>query len=141
LYTFYYPGFNVRSTDLQAFLGCGQLKRIDKMNQQRHKNFMHIQSHDNSGWKLDVSNYSLISNMAYPILSNNLGKIKKKLKDNNIEHRPLICGSIGRQPFWIERFGKSKLKNADYVHDNGIYVPNNPDLTPGEIQLIINCLW
>ena len=141
LYTFYYPGFNVRSTDLQAFLGCGQLKRIDKMNQQRHKNFMHIQSHDNSSWKLDVSNYSLISNMAYPILSNNLENIKKKLKDNNIEHRPLICGSIGRQPFWIERFGKSKLKNADHVHDNGIYVPNNPDLTPDEIQLIINCLW
>jgi len=26
LYTFYYPGFNLRATDLQAFIGLGQLK-------------------------------------------------------------------------------------------------------------------
>ncbi len=31
LYTFYYPGFNLRSTDLQAFLGLGQLKKIDQI--------------------------------------------------------------------------------------------------------------
>ena len=30
LYTFYYTGFNVRATDLQAFLGLNQLKKLHK---------------------------------------------------------------------------------------------------------------
>ena len=43
--------------------------------------------------------------------------IKENLNNNNIEYRPLICGSIGRQPFWIDRYGKTILKNADHVHE------------------------
>ena len=31
LYTFYYPGYNFRSTDLNAFLGIKQLKKINKI--------------------------------------------------------------------------------------------------------------
>jgi len=30
LYTFYFPGFNLRSTDLQAFIGISQLEKIDE---------------------------------------------------------------------------------------------------------------
>ena len=29
MYTFYYPGFNLRSTDLQAFIGRSQLKKLN----------------------------------------------------------------------------------------------------------------
>jgi CDP-6-deoxy-D-xylo-4-hexulose-3-dehydrase len=39
LYTFYYPGFNLRSTDLQAFLGIDQLKKIEWIVEKRNKNF------------------------------------------------------------------------------------------------------
>ena len=31
LYTFYYSGFNIRSTDLNASLGINQLKKIKKI--------------------------------------------------------------------------------------------------------------
>lgn len=141
LYTFYYPGFNVRSTDLQAFIGRGQIKRLSDMNQKRHNNFMFFQSHDTSSWKLDIQNYDLVSNMAYPIISQNINKIKKNLNDNHIEHRPLICGSIGKQPFWKERYGTTNLKNADWVHENGIYIPNNPDLTKSELGIMRKAVW
>ena len=36
LYTFYVHGFNVRSTDLQAFIGCGQLGKADDVNRIRN---------------------------------------------------------------------------------------------------------
>ena len=39
LYTFYYPGFNLRSTDLNAFLGISQLKKIDEITKVRETNF------------------------------------------------------------------------------------------------------
>ena len=39
LYTFYEPGFNLRSTDLQAFIGINQLSKVDSMIEARSKNF------------------------------------------------------------------------------------------------------
>jgi CDP-4-dehydro-6-deoxyglucose reductase, E1 len=39
LYTFYYPGFNFRSTDLQAFLGRSQLRRLKEIVKIRERNF------------------------------------------------------------------------------------------------------
>jgi CDP-6-deoxy-D-xylo-4-hexulose-3-dehydrase len=39
LYTFYYPGYNLRSTEINAFLGLGQLKKIKKISKVRNDNF------------------------------------------------------------------------------------------------------
>ena len=41
LYTFYFSGFNIRSTDLNAALGINQLKKINKISKTRHKNFFY----------------------------------------------------------------------------------------------------
>ena len=38
-YTFYYPGMNLRSTDLQAFIGLNQIQKIDTFSKKRHLNF------------------------------------------------------------------------------------------------------
>ena len=37
LYNFYYPGFNLRSTDLQAFLGINQMEKLDNINSNQRK--------------------------------------------------------------------------------------------------------
>lgn len=59
------------------------------------------------------------------------------MSNNNIETRPLICGSINQQPFWYERYGISdKVPNADYLHENGLYLPNNHELKKEEINFI-----
>ena len=39
LYTFYHSGFNVRSTDLQAFIGLGQINKLDDICSKRNNNF------------------------------------------------------------------------------------------------------
>jgi CDP-6-deoxy-D-xylo-4-hexulose-3-dehydrase len=44
LYTFYVPGFNLRSTDLQAVIGIGQLEKVDYMIQKRNENFRKFSS-------------------------------------------------------------------------------------------------
>ena len=63
-------------------------------------------------------------------------KVTNELFENNIETRPLICGSLGQQPFWIKRYGEIKFKNAGLVNDYGFYLPNNHQLTDEEIQLV-----
>ena len=52
LYTFYHTGFNVRSTDLQAFLGIGQLEKLPTVVANRNKNFkLYHKLLDDSFWE------------------------------------------------------------------------------------------
>jgi len=137
LYTFYYPGFNLRSTDLQAFLGIKQLETIDKIVKRRNENFLQYQSLiNNEFWKILPPKDSFVSNFAYPIITNKIDKLVSVLHKNKIECRPLICGSMNEQPFWYEKYGKEYLPNAQKVHNLGLYLPNHHDLTSDEIKFV-----
>jgi CDP-6-deoxy-D-xylo-4-hexulose-3-dehydrase len=101
LYTFYIPGFNIRSTDLQAFLGINQLDNISKHNIKRHENFIKYQKMiQNNYWKISPKIDEEISNFAYPIIHPNKNKIVKALLANDIQCRPLISGSLSRHPIF-----------------------------------------
>jgi CDP-6-deoxy-D-xylo-4-hexulose-3-dehydrase len=141
LYTFYYPGFNLRSTDLQAYVGLLQLDKLDNFITKRNQNYKLYHSLiKNDYWKIEDNHNTFISNFAYPIITPNINIIVNELTSNNIEIRPLVCGSISRQPFWENLYGKSKFEFADIVHDYGMYIPNNPDLTEEDIKLICEIL-
>lgn len=141
LYTFYYNGFNVRPTDLQAFLGIGQLKGIPDVVTKRNDNYnIFRKSIDDKFWKPKENKDNFISNMAYPVISENRESIINNLKNNGVECRPLLSGSLSRQPYWYENFGKISLKNADFIHDNGLYVPNNHEISTDEIEKICKAI-
>lgn len=136
-YTFYYPGFNLRATDVQAFLGINQLKSLNTKNQKRYNNLVLYDSLiKNNYWKLKYKGF--ISNFAYPIIHPNKNKIAQNLQNNNIECRPLICGSMSRQPFFYKQYGLKQYPFSDIVHDYGLYLPNNPDMTEEDIVYISN---
>lgn len=139
LYTFYYPGFNLRSTDLQAFIGIEQLKRLDKIVEKRNQNFKLYQSLiNNSYWKIKEYNNVFVSNFAYPIVTSPIKfeKLVKKLGENQIETRPLVCGSIKEQPFWKKLGFEAFTPFASLIHNQGLYLPNNPQIGEGEIEYI-----
>lgn len=139
-YKFYHLGFNLRSTDLQAFLGINQLKRFDEIVEKRNENYsLYRKALINSTWVPPKSkDDKYISSFAYPVIHPNRAEIVKKLKENNIESRPLICGSLGKQPFWTKNYGEVSLKNADYINDYGFYLPNNHQITSNDIDYIKN---
>jgi CDP-6-deoxy-D-xylo-4-hexulose-3-dehydrase len=82
------------------------------------------------------SNYDLLSSFAYGTLVSNPLEVHNYLKSKNIECRPLICGSMGRQPFWIKKFGVTKLQVADQIHDFGIYLPIHANLNNSNIKYV-----
>jgi CDP-6-deoxy-D-xylo-4-hexulose-3-dehydrase len=137
LYTFYYPGYNLRSTDLNAFLGINQIKKIDKISKIRNNNFYYYKKNLTDFWCQESSS-KFISSFAFGTLVENRLEVFKYLKKFNIETRPLICGNIGRHPFWIKKYHKQVLKNADIVHDFGLYLPNNYNLKKKDILYICN---
>jgi CDP-6-deoxy-D-xylo-4-hexulose-3-dehydrase len=138
LYKFYYNGFNVRSTDLQAFIGLKQVDRLKKYSEIRNHNFKLYNFFVNKN-ELKISpegDTSFVSNFAYPVVNERRNEIVAALKEAGVEARPLIAGSMGSQPFWIKKYGKTTLKNCDRIDKYGFYVPNNQNITEQEIQLI-----
>lgn len=137
LYTFYYPGFNFRSTDLQAFIGLTQVDKLDKFSINREKNFkLYNDNITINELNIKYNDKNFISNFAYPIVSKNRESIVNKLIENNIEVRPLIAGSMARKPFWKGRV--DNLPNCDIINNNGFYIPNHQDLKNDDIIKICN---
>jgi CDP-6-deoxy-D-xylo-4-hexulose-3-dehydrase len=135
LYTFYYPGFNLRSTDLNAFLGLSQIKKIDKYSKIRSHNY-HLYSKFLSDYWTQTSQSEFLSSFSYGVLVENRFETYKYLSRNGIECRPLICGNIGRHPFWLKQYPAVLLPMADIVHDYGLYLPNHANLVADDIAYI-----
>ena len=135
LYTFYYPGFNLRSTDLQAFLGRSQLKKLDEIIDVRERNFRLYES-ALSDFFTQTGPSERLSSFAYGTFVENRLEVFNHLTEQQIECRPLICGNIGRHPFWTLENGSCNLPNADKVHDHGIYLPNHSNLSPLDVERV-----
>jgi CDP-6-deoxy-D-xylo-4-hexulose-3-dehydrase len=141
MYTFIYPGFNLRSTDLQAFIGIEQMKKLDYICYKRNKNYnIYNAIIKNNLCKIIDYDHVFVSNFAYPIISYDIKNIIKDLADNRIETRPLVAGNIGLQPFWINLFGKINFEFADLINNYGIYLPNNHEMTFEQIEYICNII-
>lgn len=145
LYTFYYSGFNVRSTDLQAFVGISQVDKLSPTSMIRNRNYtLYQQNIKNDYWSPVTRSGDFISNFAYPIIHPNRNEIVEKLQENKVEVRPLICGSMVSQPFYKKKFEHRELKNCNIVDKFGMYIPNHPKMTPEDIifvsQIINKCI-
>ena len=138
LYKFYYAGFNLRSTDLQAFVGLNQIPKIQSIAERREENYYTYRENlDSALWvPTPIKNQEVISNMGYPIIVENKREVYTILNDNNIECRPLVAGSMGLQPIWSKLYGETPMKNANIIERYGMYVPNHQDLTHEDIMRV-----
>ena len=136
LYTFYFSGLNIRSTDFNAEIGLNQLKKINRISIKRHKNFDYYKKKLNKFWFQD-SDLSLISSFGYATYVKNRLEVFRYLKSKNIQSRPLICGNMNRQPFIRKKkLTNFNLENSEFVDKYGLYLPNHANLTFEDIDFI-----
>jgi CDP-6-deoxy-D-xylo-4-hexulose-3-dehydrase len=143
-YTFYDLAFNVRPTEINAFLALDQIKYLNKVIHQRQENFYKIYKSykkNKDFITFYIKNMNLISNFSFPIICKNqkiFRKYLKKFKKLNIEIRPIIAGNITKQPFF-KKYIKEKyiLPNAEIIHSNAFYCPNNYEMSKENIDRII----
>jgi CDP-6-deoxy-D-xylo-4-hexulose-3-dehydrase len=138
LYNFYVPGFNLRSTDLQAFLGLRAIDKLEKYSKIRNKNFNYYIEKINNNLNLTIDKENFISSFAIPVVSENRNKIVEKLIENNIEVRPLIAGNMSNKPMSKDYY--RELNNCNIIESKGFYIPNHQDLTLQEIDKIIDII-
>ena len=135
-FTFYYSGFNIRSTDFNACIGIEQIKKIHQIAKIRQKNFLKYKSNLKSFW-FQKSDLSILSSFGYATFVKNRLEVYKYLKLKKIQSRPLICGNIGQQPFIKKNIKRVlNLDNAKFVDKYGIYLPNHTNLSLQDIDFI-----
>lgn len=144
LYYFYVPGYNVRSTDLQAFIGINQLDKVDFVIEKRNKNFKKFMNRlKSSVWTPSEEEGSYTASFCIPIILESQEKrdlLVKEFLKNNVECRPLICGSLGTQPYYVKKYGKIELPNVSKIDSSGMYIPNHPKLTDEEINFMCDII-
>lgn len=135
LYTFYYPGYNCRPTDLNAFLGLRQLDILDEVVSARQRNYQRYAERLDSFWQQKSSCHPL-SSFAYGTIVENREDLARQLRSNGVECRPLICGSVAHQPVFRSHFDGADLPNGKVVDQKGIYFPNHAELTLGDVDRV-----
>lgn len=139
-FTFFKAGYNLRPTDLQAFLGLRQMDKLNWLIQRRwenHRLYMKLLGNHFQTQKYDKS--SIVCSIHFGVLAANLGQRKTivaALNKHGIENRMFSAGNLGLHPFWYERYGKSSFPMADRIHHCGFFLPNNPSLGSDDIKFI-----
>ena len=137
LYNFYVPGFNLRATDLQAFIGLRAVNKLDLYAQKRSQNFhTYLEAIKNTKLNITTNETNFISNFAFPVINKNKTRIVKELQSNSIEVRPLIAGNMANKPMWTLQYTKVSLPNCELVDTYGFYLPNHQDLLKEDIFTI-----
>ena len=142
-YSFYELGYNLRPTEINGFLGNNQLAYLDLMISKRQENYFlyqHASEKNPNILPLNIGHMDLVSNFAFPLVfkSKDLAiSYRNIFISNEIEIRPIVGGNITQQPFFIKYFGESyRMPNAELIHKQGFYIPNNPELTSSELKTI-----
>ena len=147
-FRFVLPGYNARPVEMSGAIGVEQLKKLPSFLAQRRKNaklfvelfenhtdFMIQKNIDNSSW------------FGFSLIIKPTSKLKRidvinKLKENKIDCRPIVTGNFTRNDvmkFFDYELHK-ELKNADYLHDNGLFVGNSQVNLENEIRFLAEVL-
>lgn len=144
-YTFYDLGYNLRPTEINGFIGNVQISYLNEIVKKRKDNFFTLAKslyvQEDTFYPIRFDHIELLSNFAIPIVCKS-----KKIRDEfvekcngKIEIRPIVAGDITSQPFFTKHIKHIYFDNpnAKLVHEQGLYLGNNPELTKKELAEIV----
>jgi len=148
-FIFAYPAYNVRSTELNAFLGRLQLKRLDPNNVRRVENLrVFLSALDPNKFVTDL-NQEGNSNYAFTLILRKpdpklMTSVCNLLRDLKVEYRRGTSGGGNqlRQPYLRRIYGNlhEQFPVTDHVHFYGLYLGNYPELDHNKIHALCNQL-
>jgi len=149
-FIFLYPAYNLRNTEIPAVIGINQLKRLDKNNMIRTKNFEFFLKNLNKNYYRTNFDLNGSSNYAFPLVLKkanfkNRDLLERIMKKNNIEFRRGNAGGGNqlRQPYlkkYVKNINMNNFKEVDHIHFFGYYIGNYPSLKNEKISQICKIL-
>ena len=138
-YRFIIPGYNVRSTEINAAIGIEQLKKLPAMTAARRKNLALFQELFSGDERFIIQQENGVSSsFCFPIILNPVrqpdrAKIMSAMDRAGISYRIVTAGNVLRHDVikYYDYEAVGEVANADIVHEFGFFVGNQPfDLTP-----------
>lgn len=142
-YTFYDLGYNLRPTEVTGFLGNAQLPYLDEVIARREANARRllpmVTARADRYLPLRFDHLDTFSNFAIPVLCRSKRRRDALVAycEGRVEVRPVVGGDVTQQPFFRRHSGSLAgslgRSNAAFVHAQGLYFANNPELTEEEL--------
>ena len=147
-FRFVLPGYNVRPVEMSGAIGIEQLKKLPNFLAKRRENaklFVELFSnHPDFIIQKDICNSSWFG---FSLIIKSTSKLKredvvKKLMDAKIDCRPIVTGNFTRNDVmkYFDYTIHNELKNADYLHENGLFVGNHQIGLENEIKYLAEVL-
>ena len=149
-FIFAFPAYNMRNNEIGAVFGRNQLKRLDKNNLKRRKNFeLFLNNLDPKKYRTDFDlegscNYALNLITKKPDLKF-CERVMQKLVEIGVEFRRGSAGGGNqlRQPYLKTLVANEKLENypeVEHIHFFGFYIGNYPNLSEDKIYSLCEVL-
>ena len=154
-YVYSHFGYNLKSTDMQAAIGCAQLEKLPGFIHKRKENFQLIYDGLKDMEELFIlPKATLASDPSwFGFLLTLRGEVKFKrndivtyLEEKNIQTRNLFAGNLTRHPcFFPLKEGKdyriaTQLKNTDKIMHDSFFLGTYPEIGKEQIEYIINVI-
>ena len=124
---------------MQAFLGIRQVEKASWAANNRNKNHIayakRLEGHVSfQKWNNDFP--VSISFGALAESNSHRREIVNRLVNEGVETRIFSAGNLGLHPFWVDLYGAYNDEVSDNIHSRGFFLPNYPELTEEEIDII-----
>jgi CDP-6-deoxy-D-xylo-4-hexulose-3-dehydrase len=149
-FIFALPGFNVRSTEINAVIGRSQLRRLDANNERRRENLRVFLSHLDSERYFTEFDTEGSCNYAFTLVLREADdglrdRVAAALAEHGVEYRRGTSGGGNqlRQPYLRDRVAPEALQRfprVDHVHFYGFYIGNYPELERDRIVWLCDML-
>lgn len=149
-YVYSHFGYNLKATDMQAAIGCAQLKKIDQFIEKRKHNFKRLRDSlisvkdqlilPEANEKSKPSWFGFLITCKEGIDRN---RVIRFIESHNIQTRMLFAGNIVKHPCFDEMRKTNKgyrvvgsLKNTDFVMNNSFWLGVYPGMNDEIIDYI-----
>jgi CDP-6-deoxy-D-xylo-4-hexulose-3-dehydrase len=149
-FIFAHPGYNVRSTEINAVIGRSQLPRLDANVRRRTDNLLAFLAHlDPDLYRTDFATQGS-SNYAFTLVLKHpdeclCRRVMTTLRAHGVEFRRGTAGGGNqvRQPYLRRLLDEDAWRDypaADHVHFFGFYIGNYPTLERGDVVWLCELL-
>ena len=155
-YVYSHLGYNLKVTDLQAAIGCEQLKKMNGFIQARRQNWAYLRSalepasdklilpksaeHSNPSW------FGFLISMR-PETDIVRDQVTRYLEEHNIQTRLLFSGNLIRHPAFNAIRGTDayrvvgELDNTDYIMNNSFWIGVYPGMSNEMLNYMAQCIF
>lgn len=148
-FNFIMPGYNLRPLEMEAAIGVEQLKKMDRIVEQRRENAKYFIDKMSSlsefyGIQREYGESSWFG-FAIILKANIVGyrdELVKLLRENGVEVRPIVAGNFTKSKAirYLKYKISGELESADNIHNNGFFVGNHCKDNSRNIDLLVSLL-